>query len=157
MQENPLARDVNASLDKIIGGHTIKVGGEARLLNLDSYKYTYPSGNYYSDQSWTRQNSNKDDDSGNSIASFLLGLPSSCNITFDPHTNQTSYYLAGYIQDDWKVTKSLTLNYGLRYDIELPRTESDNHLSYWPGLPAFGAAGCRLFWCCRGEGFQRTN
>jgi hypothetical protein len=132
LQENPLAQDVNASLDKIIGGHTIKVGGEFRLLNLDFYQYTYPSGNYYSDQSWTRKDPNNGNDgSGNAIASFLLGLPSGGNITVDPHTNQTSYYLAGYLQDDWKATKNLTLNYGLRYDIELPRTESHNQLSYW--------------------------
>ncbi len=131
LQENPLAQDVNASLNKIVGAHSIKVGGEWRLLNLDFYQYTYPSGTYSSDQTWTRQNPAVDDGSGNAIASFLLGLPSGGDITFDPHTNQTSYYLAGYAQDDWKVTKNLTVNYGLRWDVELPRTESKNQLSYW--------------------------
>lgn len=131
LQENPLAQDVNASLNKIVGGHSIKVGGEWRLLNLDFYQYTYPSGTYGADQSWTRKNPDADDNSGNSIASFLLGLPSYGDITFDPHTNQTSYYLAAYAQDDWRVTHALTLNYGLRWDAELPRTEKTNQLSYW--------------------------
>ena len=138
LQENPLAQDVNASLDKIVGGHTIKVGGEFRLLNLDFYQYAYPSGTFGSDQSWTRQNPDSSDNlgannvgTGNSIASFLLGLPSYGDITSDPHTNQTSYYLAAFVQDDWKTTKNLTLNYGLRWDIELPRTDSNNQLSYW--------------------------
>ncbi len=136
LQENPLAHDVNASLNKIAGGHSVRVGGEWRLLNLDFYQYAYPSGNYFSDQSWTRLSPDNDDGSGNSVASFLLGLPSSGNITFDPHTVQTSYYLAAYAQDDWKVTHQLTLNYGLRWDAELPRTEKNNQLSYWnPTLP----------------------
>ncbi len=137
LQENPLAQDVNGSLDKVIGAHTIKVGGEFRLLNLDFYQYTYPSGTFTSDQSWTRMNPNNNDSSGNSIASFLLGLPSYGDITFDPHTNQTSYYIAAYAQDTWKATRALTLNYGLRWDVELPRTESNNQLSYWdPSLPS---------------------
>ena len=136
LQENPLAQDVNGSLSKIAGAHSVKVGGEWRLLNLDFYQYTYPSGSYYSDQSWTRLNPDNNDGSGNSIASFLLGLPSGGNITFDPHTVQTSYYIAGYVQDDWKVSHQLTLNYGLRWDVELPRTEQHNQLSYWdPTLP----------------------
>ena len=137
LQENPLAHDVNASLSKVLGGHTVKVGGEWRLLNLDFYQYGYPSGDFDANQSWTQKDPDNADGSGNSIASFLLGLPSSGYITNDPHTNQTSYYIAAYVQDDWKVTHSLTLNYGLRWDVELPRTESKNQLTYWdPTLPS---------------------
>lgn len=131
LQENPLAHDVTASLIKIIGGHSLKVGGEFRYLNLDFYQYTYPGGTYYSDTSWTRLNPQNNDGSGNPFASFVLGLPQSGDITNDPHTVQNSQYIAAYAQDDWKVSRNLTVNYGLRWDLEVPRTEESNQLSSW--------------------------
>lgn len=131
LQENPLAHDVNGSLIKILGGHSLQVGGEFRYLNLDFYQYTYPSGTYSNDNSWTRLSPQNNDGSGNPFASFLLGLPSSGDVTNDPHTVQASQYIAAYAQDNWKVTRALTLNYGLRWDIEIPRTEQNNQLSYW--------------------------
>ncbi len=131
LQENPLAHDVNGSLIKILGNHSLQVGGEFRYLNLDFYQYTYPGGTYSSDTSWTRLNPQLSDGSGNPFASFLLGLPSSGDITNDPHTIQSSQYIAAYVQDNWKATRSLTINYGLRWDVEIPRTEQNNQLSYW--------------------------
>ncbi len=131
LQENPLAHDVTGSLIKILGGHSLKVGGEFRYLDIDFYQYTYPSGTYAADRSWTQLNPQAPDGSGSPFASFLLGLPSSGDITNDPHTVQNSQYIALYAQDDWKATPTLTLNYGLRWDVEVPRTENNNQLSYW--------------------------
>ena len=131
LKENPLAHDINGSLAKILGGHTIKVGAEYRYLFLNFFQYAYPAGTYNVDESWTRMNPQDATSGGNSIASFLLGLPSSGDITNEPATHQTSQYLAFYAQDDWKVTKNLTVNYGLRYDIEIPRTERQNQFSVW--------------------------
>ena len=43
-------------------------------------------------------------------------------------------YVAGYVQDDWRVTERLTLNIGFRYDLETPYTERYNRISYFdPG------------------------
>lgn len=131
LQENPLAHDVNGSLIKILGGHSLQVGGEFRYLSLDFFQYTYPGGNYGVDRSWTQRSPQSNDGSGNPFASLLLGLPSYGDITFDPHTIQNSQYVAAYVQDTWKVTRALTLNYGLRWDAEIPRTENNNQLSYW--------------------------
>src|SRR5581483_2871115 len=48
-----------------------------------------------------------------------------------------SYYFAEYIQDDWRVTKKLTLNLGLRYDLDTPRTERYNRINYFdPNAPS---------------------
>jgi len=135
--EDPLAHDISASLVKVLGGHTVKVGGELRFLNLNFYQYAYPSGTFNVDESWTRQNPQNNDGSGSPFASFLLGLPSSGDITNEPHVNSNSQYIALFAQDDWKATRKLTVNFGLRWDVEVPRTESQNQLSYWdPTLPS---------------------
>ncbi len=41
-----------------------------------------------------------------------------------------SFYYAGYAQDDWRVTSKLTLNLGVRYDYDSPRTERYNRMNY---------------------------
>ena len=131
LQEDPLAHDITGDLVKILHGHSIKVGAEYRLLNLNFYQYAYPSGTFNVDNSWTQLNPQSNDGTGNPFASLLLGLPASGDITNEPKVNSTSGYWAFYAQDDWKATRNLTINAGLRWDFEVPRVETNNQLSYW--------------------------
>ena len=137
--EDPLAHDVNGSLIKILGTHSVKVGGEFRYLYINFSQFAYPTGTFSSDNTWTR--ATPDDSSGAltnggnvggaTLASFLLGLPQSGTIYDEPHLHQNSEYLAVYMQDDWKLNRQLTVNYGLRWDLDVPREERNNELSYW--------------------------
>jgi hypothetical protein len=138
LQEDPMAQDVNGSLVKIVGGHSFKFGGEFRQLRLNFFQFTYPSGTFSADDSWTRQYPQTyDGTSGYSIASLLLGLPQSGDITNDPSYVTTSQYIAFYGQDDWKISPKFTLNYGLRYDFEIPREEQNNQMVFWnPDAPS---------------------
>lgn len=137
LQEDPMAQSINGSIVRIVGGHSLKFGGEFRALRLNFYQYTYPSGTFYSDDTWTRQFPQTYDGSGYSIASLLLGLPQSGNITNDPKFITSSQYWAFYGQDDWKITPKLTMNVGLRYDWEVPRVEQHNQMSFWdPTAPS---------------------
>jgi Carboxypeptidase regulatory-like domain/TonB dependent receptor len=138
LQEDPMAQSINGSLVKIAGGHTLKFGGEFRSLRLNFFQYTYPSGTFSSDDSWTRQFPQTfDGTSGFSIASLMLGLPQSGSISNDPKYITTSQYFALYGQDDWKVTPKFTLNYGLRWDVEVPREEQNNQMVFWdPTAPS---------------------
>ena len=62
-------------------------------------------------------------------------------MTHEPTASDGSNYVAAYVQDDWRVKPSLTLNLGLRWDLDTPRTERYNRLSYWdPSLPSEEAA-----------------
>jgi hypothetical protein len=135
--ENPTAYDLTGSLVKIIGGHSVKFGAEFRKLYEDFAQYGYPSGQFNADQSWTQQIANNANGTGNPFASLLLGLPDSGDMTHQPKATDASGYFALFAQDDWKITKKLTLNLGLRWDVEIPRTDRFNQLSYWdPNLPS---------------------
>jgi hypothetical protein len=52
-------------------------------------------------------------------------------MTHDGTAASASSYWAGFIQDDWKVTRKLTINIGLRYDLDIPRTERFDRYSYF--------------------------
>ncbi len=74
---------------------------------------------------------------GTAFASFLLGVPNG-NVTM--RSTLLPYYyrwnsMAAFVQDDWKVRPNLTLNLGLRYNLEMPRTEKyDNQGVFRPDL-----------------------
>jgi hypothetical protein len=131
-QEDPLAQDISGSIVKIVGGHSLKFGGDYRLLRNNFYQWSYPSGTFTMDDSWTREfPQTYQSGSGFSVASMLLGLPSGGDISEDEKSISTSQYYALYGQDDWKVSPKLTLNIGLRWDVDVPHKELNNQLSYW--------------------------
>ena len=85
-----------------------------------------------------------------SFASFLLGLPTSGSQQYTDATSLQFLYSAFYLQDDFKVTRKLTLNLGLRWDVETGPTErynrqtwfdpaAANPLSQATGLPFLGS------------------
>ena len=81
---------------------------------------------------------------GSSLASMLLGLGSGTLIQDNKVFSTQSFYYGWYVGDDWKITSKLMLNLGLRYEIQVPRTERDNRMNYFdPSVasPLAGAAG----------------
>jgi hypothetical protein len=137
-QENPSAVDFNPSFVKTLHGNTITFGGEYRKLFLNFYQYGYPTGQFGGiSQDWTEDTLNNVDGSGNAAATMLLGLADYGEVSTDTSLATASTYDALYVQDDYQATHTLTLNVGLRWDVEVPRTERHNKLDYWdPTLPS---------------------
>ena len=132
--QNPFAHDITGSIVKIAGSHAIKFGAEFRKIYSNFYQFGLPTGQYNLDRTWTQDVAQSTEDgtgTGNPFAGFLLGLAASGDTDHTPSAASSSGYFAAFIQDDWKVTRRLTVNLGLRYDFEIPKTERFDKLSYW--------------------------
>jgi hypothetical protein len=148
----PMNHSLTASVTKILSKHTIKAGGEYRKLMINFRQHGYPSGSFNFDRNWTQREINTTSSTaGAGFASFLLGLGSGGYMNHEPVASSASSYYALYVQDDWKVTRKLTLNIGLRYDIDIPRTERHNQYSFFDinavsplqgQIPASACAAC---------------
>jgi hypothetical protein len=78
---------------------------------------------------------------GLGYASFLLGLPNSASITPCTSVNWHDRAIAAYVQDNWKLTRRLTLDIGLRYDLQNPPREDRNRVSSFSPTAANPGAG----------------
>ncbi|HYO81110.1 MAG TPA: hypothetical protein VES20_06895, partial [Bryobacteraceae bacterium] len=58
--------------------------------------------------------------SGSGIASLLLGLPQNFNVRQTEELERSSTYLAAFAQTDWQVSRNLTLNVGVRWEVDTP-------------------------------------
>jgi hypothetical protein len=143
---------ITDNFTKVHGQHTFTIGEDYRrlqasLTNSDANKngdFTYIS-DYTS--SCTNQPSCTGAVGGNQFASFLLGLPSSVDRGFvatDPATRAT--ILGIYVQDQYRMTKNLTWNLALRWDVITPAVDKQNHQSNFDlanGVLDFASSGNR--------------
>jgi hypothetical protein len=130
-----LSHVFNASqvVTKIVGRHQIKIGGEFQMNRDETGISTGGAdvGAFNFTRHWTSLRPNVTNltaaDGGNSFASFLLGYPRDSRIILGVKEtlNWSSQYLGAYVQDDWRVNNRLTLNLGLRWDVETPTRERD--------------------------------
>lgn len=115
---------------RILAGHTLRIGVEGRLLRSNDTESGSSTGNFSFTPAITQgPNPNAaSSTAGNAIASLLLGVGSGSMLIDSKDDATQSQYYGAFIQDDWKVTRKLTLNLGLRYDLDMPRTERYNRM-----------------------------
>ena len=122
------------------GRHTISFGLDFRKDQFTNQSNGSQSGSFNFSQFQTAVTAN-DTQTGDSFASFLLGQISNSAASVQsrvPRIGQA--YYAAFVQDDFKATHNLLLNFGLRYDIDQPRNEAHGNFSnFSPTLPNPGA------------------
>lgn len=131
----------NDQLTWVKGRHTLTFGGEYRALQDKERNQGNESGSYYFSSLNTGL---RGVESGNGFASFLLGYVDTASL-YVP-TLATQYirqkYIASHVNDSWKATPKLTLNFGVRWDISTPTREKYNNWSFIdPYLENPGAGG----------------
>lgn len=127
------------NLTWVKGKHTIKMGVEFQA-HQDNYRnYGIGGGEFTFSQLETGIPG--DPTSGNAFASFLLGAVDQGRAYFRDSLPGGRYkYLGGYIDDTFKVTPKLTLNAGVRYEIQIPTSDPAGRISYMdPSVPNPGA------------------
>jgi len=142
---------VSDNVTMIRGAHSITVGGEGRYLQRG--ETGFPNGAFTFEPTETALNGTGFDsvthkaisipaNTGAPAASFLFGAVNYINITYPATPSYRWSQGAVFVQDDWRVSQHLTLNLGVRYDIQLPRSEAHGNISTMdPTLPNPGAGG----------------
>ncbi len=117
----------NVALTKLVGNHTIKIGGDLRRLGLTTLSDNRMAGRFTFNDNFTQ---GPNGEGGYDLASLLVGAPSSGFVPFNRgHQEVFTRYYAAYIQDDWRASSKLTLNYGLRFEREDGLQEVNNRFT----------------------------
>lgn len=123
------ALDFLPTITWVHGQHTIRTGLDVQLQQADN-PYGGSNDSFSFTSNFTNEFFNYSDapgySSGISYASGLLGYLNSGTINYNDHDFEWQPYYAPWVQDDWKVTKNLTLNLGFRWDFQAPRISRYN-------------------------------
>ncbi|HET8646055.1 MAG TPA: hypothetical protein VFO85_11220, partial [Vicinamibacteria bacterium] len=127
------------TLTRLMGGHAIRAGYELRYRRWDITSAGYGAGRYHFNGAYTRANNAAPlNDPAQTFAQFLLGLPTTgTNTVANPSSTASQVEIAAngdyrqtshglFIQDDWRVNRRLTVNLGVRLEVEQALEEAEN-------------------------------
>jgi Carboxypeptidase regulatory-like domain/TonB-dependent Receptor Plug Domain len=114
------------TITKVLGPHTFKFGASLRKNQFNSFNPSgSPEGTLNFDGSITNHGNSGNATTG--LADFLLGKIKTGNYQLPmPPTGRRNYNIGAFFQDDYKVTRRLTINAGVRYEYESPLTIANN-------------------------------
>ena len=149
------------------GRNTFNIGAEFRRAYQDDNEEQTEGGHFNFSNSQTSVENPSDPNFGkygNAFASFLLGLPDSANRSNSQELKLRNWAFSPYLQDDIKLSPRLTVNLGLRWDIQAPFTENHDLIVFFnqdkPGtFPSGNISGAASkFGSCAGcAGFSRGD
>jgi Carboxypeptidase regulatory-like domain/TonB dependent receptor len=116
-----------------LGRHSLRMGGEFDAFQYVRFEYADPLGSLTFTNGYTNATGaapKATDKSGDALATALLGLPQTAVRTLGPNRidgRQKNY--AGFVQDDFRVSSTLTLNLGIRYELSPPLQDIRHQMS----------------------------
>lgn len=127
---NSTYQTLGATLTHVFRNHTFHYGAEYWVLQQGSGNLGN-QGEFDFNGNWTRQNNQNSGGTGDgsTLGSFLLGLPSGGNVPSNATAFYSQHFTGFFFQDDWRATRKLTLNFGMRWDYERPVEERYNRLT----------------------------
>jgi len=149
---------VNDSVSWVKGKHNFKFGGEVRMLQFNVRRLTQGSGEFDFSPAQTSSTGTATGVGGDAVASSLFGLSDTTTLNYGAFSGVRYKDFSFYGQDSYKFSSRLTLNYGLRYDLDLPATEAFNRFSAVdPTLPNPGAGNILGAYTYFGTGTGRNG
>ncbi|MBI1895263.1 MAG: TonB-dependent receptor [Acidobacteria bacterium] len=117
-------RQLIVDLTWIRNRHTLKFGTNLSWLQAYLANPQQALGVFSFDNGFTRNPQTLRE--GNAAADLLLGTPNQAQVATPSYFNQRAPYYDLYVQDEWRVSRRLTLNFGVRYELHLPWVETRN-------------------------------
>jgi hypothetical protein len=127
------------TLSRLWGSHSVRAGYELRYRRWDITNAPYGAGRYHFSGAYTRANNAAPlNDPGQVFAQFLLGLPTTgTNTVANPGSTGSQFEIAAngdyrqtshglFLQDDWQINRKLTVNLGVRLELEQPLSEAQD-------------------------------
>jgi len=109
---------LNDTFSKVWGKHSLRFGGGVLYNRTPSFLNLFDRGTLNFGPTYTTPSPGAAGNEYNAFAEFLLGVPTSTSLWLNPvDTDWRSHTEYGFFQDDWKVTRNLSVNLGLRYDL----------------------------------------
>jgi hypothetical protein len=126
------------SVSWVHGKHVMKFGGEARALQFNVRRLTTTSGEF----DFSAIGTSFGGAGGDPVASSLFGIVHQGFLNYGSTSGTRYKSYAMFAEDSYRITQNLTLNYGLRYDVDIPASEAHDRFSMVdPNLPNPGAGG----------------
>ena len=136
---------IQPNMSLVKGAHTMRFGVDWRLQQYARQAAGNAGLRLTFGRTFTQREFNRADPlNGSAVADLLLGAPNGGNIDNNVFPIYMASYYAPWFQDDWKIGRRLTLNFGFRYDANLPGVERYDRLNYGFNTSTVNPANARI-------------